>query len=126
MLNEQIESVMRSALLSTSKSNGILLKDVRIKMYLSFDMESVDCMILNKVTEVEPISWNKILGMKVVFKGVVIDTICKSLKRLSIEENVLLKDINARIYSIDEKGTPNIYLYNDKTPIRKVKLNEII
>ena len=71
MLNEQIESVMRSALLSTSKNNGILLKDVRIKMYLSPDMESVDCMILNKVSEIEPISWNKILGMKpIVFYSV--------------------------------------------------------
>lgn len=126
MLNEQIESVMRSALLSTSKNNGILLKDVRIKMYLSPDMESVDCMILNKVSEIEPISWNKILGMKAIFKVVIVDTILKSLKRLAIAEEVVLENINARVYSLDDKGTPSIYLYNDKKPIRKVNLSEII
>ena len=64
MLNEQIESVMRSALLSTTKSHSINLKDVRIKMVLSTDWSSVDCFILNKVTEIEPISWGRILGMK--------------------------------------------------------------
>jgi len=126
MLNEQVESIMKSALISATKNHNINLKDVRIKMFLSSDMESVDCVILDKTREIESISWTKILGMKVVFKGVVVDKICKSLKRLSNEEQTLLKDINARIYSIDGKGTPSIYLYGAKTPIRIVNLNEII
>jgi hypothetical protein len=126
MLNEQIESVMRSALLSTTKSHSINLKDVRIKMVLTSDWSSVDCFILNKVTEIEPISWGRILGMKAIFKGVIIDTICNSLKRLGQENNVDLNDINARIYAIDEKGTPNIYLYNGVKPLKKINLSEII
>ena len=126
MLNEQVESIMKSALISATKNHNINLKDVRIKMFLSSDMESVDCVILDKTTEIESISWTKILGMKVVFKGVVVDKICKSLKRLSNEEQTLLKDINARIYSIDGKRTPSIYLYGAKKPIRIVNLNEII
>ena len=125
MLNEQVESIMKSALISATKNHNINLKDVRIKMFLSSDMESVDCVILDKTTEIESISWTKILGMKVVFKGVVVDKICKSLKRLSNEEQTLLKDINARIYSIDEKGTPNIYIYNSKNPIKKINLSDL-
>ncbi len=53
MLNEQVESIMKSALISATKNHNINLKDVRIKMFLSSDMESVDCVILDKTREID-------------------------------------------------------------------------
>jgi hypothetical protein len=64
--------------------------------------------------------------MKVIFANVIIDTIKNSLIRLSTENQIESDDINARIYAIDENGTPNIYIYNAKKPLRKIELSEIL
>jgi hypothetical protein len=46
--------------------------------------------------------------------------------RISRENNIEADDINARIYAIDNNGTPNIYIYNAKKPLRKIELSEIL
>lgn len=127
MVNEEVvEGVMRSALLSISKKDKIFLKDLRIKMELNESKDSVKCSILQGKEYVSDLSWARILGMKVVFANIVIDSIKKSLLRLSAENDVEPNDINARIYAIDEKGSPNIYIYNSKKPLKKIELSEIL
>jgi hypothetical protein len=127
MVNEEVvEGVMRSALLSISKKDKISLKDVRIKMQLNEAQNSVNCSLLNGKEYVNDLSWAKILGMKVIFANVVIDTIKNSLIRLSKENEIEPNDINARIYAIDENGNPNIYIYNSKKPLKKIELSEIL
>lgn len=127
MVNEEVvEGVMRSALTSISKKDKISLQDLRIKMQLNEEQNSVNCSILQGKEYVSDLSWARILGMKVIFANVIIETIKKSLFRLSQENEVNPTEINARIYAIDEKGTPNIYLYNGKKALNKINLSEIL
>jgi hypothetical protein len=127
MVNEEVvEGVMRSALTSISKKDKISLKDLRIKMELNDSKNSVECCILEGKEYKNDLSWTRILGMKVIFANVIIDTIKNSLIRLSTENDIESNDINARIYAIDENGTPNIYIYNAKKPLRKIELSEIL
>ena len=127
MVNEEVvEGVLRSALLSISKKDKISLKDVRIKMQLNEAQNSVNCSLLNGKDYVNDLSWAKILGMKVIFANVIIETIKTSLIRLSNENEIEPIDINARIYAIDENGKPNIYIYNSKKAIKKIELSEIL
>jgi hypothetical protein len=123
---EVVEGVMRSALTSISKKDKISLKDLRIKMELNDSKNSVECAILEGKEYKNDLSWARILGMKVIFANVIIDTIKNSLIRLSTENKIESNDINARIYAIDENGTPNIYIYNAKKPLRKIELSEIL
>lgn len=123
---EVVEGVMRSALTSISKKDKISLKDLRIKMELNDSKNSVECSILDGKEYKNDLSWARILGMKVIFANVIIDTIKNSLIRLSAENDIESDDINARIYAIDENGTPNIYIYNAKKPLRKIELSEIL
>jgi hypothetical protein len=127
MVNEEVvEGVMRSALASISKKDKISLQDLRIKMQLNEEQNSVNCSILQGREYVSDLSWARILGIKVVFSSVIIETIKKSLLRLSQENEVNPTEINARIYAIDEKGTPNIYLYNGRKALNKINLSEIL
>jgi hypothetical protein len=123
---EVVEGVMRSALTSISKKDKISLKDLRIKMELNDSKNSVECCILEGKEYKNDLSWTRILGMKVIFANVIIDTIKNSLIRLSTENDIESNDINARIYAIDENGTPNIYIYNAKKPLKKIELSEIL
>lgn len=126
MINEEmIESVMRSALNSVSKKDQISLQKLRIKMQLDADKKSINCSILNEKEYISELSWARILGIKVIFVNVIVDTIKNMLIRLSTENEIELTEINARIYAIDETGTPNIYIYNSKKPIKKIKLSDL-
>jgi hypothetical protein len=102
------------------------LKDVRIKMQLNEAENSVNCFLFNGKDYVYDLSWARILGMKVIFASIIIETIKNSLIRLSNENEIEPKDINARIYAIDESGKPNIYIYNSKKPLKKIELSEIL
>jgi hypothetical protein len=127
MVNEEVvDGVMRSALTSISKKDQIPLKELRIKMQLNDTQNSVECSILKSTEFINNLSWARILGIKVVFANVVIETIKNSLLRLGLENDILSHEINARVYAIDEQGTPNIYIYNGKKPLKKIELSEIL
>jgi hypothetical protein len=123
---EVVEGVISSALKSISKKEKIALKDLRIKMQLNNSKNSVDCSYLEGTEYKSDLSWARILGIKVVFSNIVIETIKKSLLRICEENDINPNEINARFYAIDEKATPNIYIYNGKKPIRKICLSEIL
>jgi hypothetical protein len=127
MVNEEVvEGVMRSALTSISKKDKISLQELRIKMELNESQSSVNCSVLKGKEYVSDLSWARILGIKVVFSSVIIETIKNMLFRLSKENDIEPNEINARIYAIDEKGNPNIYIYNGKKPLKKIDCSELI
>lgn len=127
MLEGQITSVMRSALISTSKSHNVGLKDLRIKMKLNQECTSTECISMIKTDEISSLSWSKMLGLKAIaFKGIVVDKITKSLIRLSNENSISEFEINARIYAKDLDGNPSIYLYNGTKPFKQIELKDIL
>jgi hypothetical protein len=127
MVNEEVvEGVMRSALTSISKKDKISLQELRIKMELNNEQNSVNCSVLQGKEFVSDLSWARILGMKVVFANIIIDSIKNSLIRISNESEIESKEINARIYAIDENGKPNIYIYNGKKALKKIEISEFL
>ena len=127
MINEEVvEGVMRSALTSISKKDKISLQELRIKMELNNEQNSVNCSALQGKEYVSDLSWARILGMKVIFANTIIESIKNSLLRLSNENQVEAKEINARIYAIDENGKPNIYIYNGKKALKKIEISEFL
>jgi hypothetical protein len=127
MLEGQIKSVMRSALNSTSKSQNVGLKDLRIKMKLNDGFTSTECTSMVKTDEIGALSWSKMLGLKAIaFKGIVVDKITNSLIRLANENSIDKFEINARIYAKDLDGNPSIYLYNGTKPFKQIELKDIL
>jgi hypothetical protein len=125
MYEEQIESVMRGALLSASKGNNISLQDLRIKMRLTESQNSTECITLNKTEEIGELTWSKVLGLKVVLKSMIVGTITKMLTKLSEENSIDKSEVNVRVFAKDMKGTPTLYLFNGVKRIKEVKLSEL-
>jgi len=127
MVTEQVvEGVMRSALTSISKKDKISLQKLRIKMQLNNSLNSVECSILDGKDFISDLSWARILGMKVVFSSIIIEKIKDSLLKISNENEIESSKINARVYAVDENGTPNIYVYDGVKPLKKIDLIEIL
>ena len=127
MLEGQITSVMRSALNSTSKSQNVGLKDLRIKMKLNEGYTSTECISMIKTDEIGALSWSNMLGLKAIaFKGIVVDKITNSLVRLANENSIEQFEINARVYAKDGDGNPSIYLYNGTKPLKQIELKDIL
>jgi hypothetical protein len=127
MINDEVvEGVMRSALISISKKDKISLQELRIKMELNDEQNSVNCSILKGKEYVSNLSWARVLGMKVIFANAIIESIKNSLIRLSNQNQIESKEINARIYAIDENGKPNIYIYNGKKALKKIDISEFL
>jgi hypothetical protein len=126
MYEDQIESVMRGALLSASKSNNISLQDVRIKMRLNDGHNSTDCVTLNKTEEVGELTWAKVLGLKMVLKGVIVGTITKMILTLSEENSIDKNHVNVRVFAKDMKGTPLLYLFDGGKRIKEVNVSELL
>ena len=126
MYEGQIESVMRGALLTASKSNDISLQDVRIKMKLTPSKESTECQTLNKTDIVGELTWSKILGLKVVLKGVIVSTITKILLTLSEQNSIKRDEVNVRVFAKDSNGNPMMYLFDGGKRIKEVNLSEVL
>lgn len=124
-MNEQIESVIKNALLGTSKSMGIDLKSLRIQMKLNNGQ--VSCYAMQGAELRGEVSWNKILGIKyLAFKGLIMASIEKRLNEISKELQINESEVNARFYAIDKNGTPNVYLFNGHKGIKQIELNELV
>jgi hypothetical protein len=127
MINEDVvEGVMRSALTSISKKDKISLQELRIKMELNNEQNSVNCSIFKGKEYYSELSWARILGMKVIFANVIVESIKNSLIRLSNQNEIESKEINARVYAIDQSGKPNVYIYNGKKALNKIDISEFL
>ncbi len=126
MLDEQARSIMKSALLSTSKSTGVDLKEIRIMMKLTEDMKETECYSLNKTEILGELSWNKILGLKSMFKRSIVSGISSRLHELAEEHGIDKTQVNARVYALDPNGNAGLYLYNGGKAFKQLDINELV
>lgn len=122
----QIKEIMAGALLKTSKKKQIHLKDLRIKMTLNESHTDVECYALNKEEEIEQVRWSSILGLKIAFKGLIIENLLSTFARLSSEQQIELNDLNIRVFAADNKGTAKSYLYNGIKPATPLEVEALI
>lgn len=127
MLDEQAKSIMKSALLSTSKSMKVELKDLRIKMILTEDMQGTICFAMNKTTVISELSWSNILGLKAIaFKRSIVSGISSRLHELAEQNGINKSEINARVYALEPSGTAGLYLYDGTKALKQLDINDLI
>lgn len=127
MLDEQVKSVMGTALRSVSKGKNVGLKELRIKMELTSELDSTCCFALQKTKELSSISWSKVLGLKAIgFKRSIVGQITNRLHELAEKFGLDKNDVNVRVYAVDSKGTPNVYLYDAGKPLEIIDINELL
>jgi hypothetical protein len=126
MLDEQVRGVMRRALLSVSKSTKVELKNLRIKMKLTDDLESAECVALDKTEVVGDVSWFKILGLAIAHKRSIVGGITSRLPEVAEQDDIDKAIINVRVYAIDANGTPSMHLFNGTKSLQAMDINEMI
>jgi hypothetical protein len=127
MLDEQAKSIMKSALLSTSKSMKVELKDLRIKMKLTDDLSGAECFAMNKTTLLTEVSWTNILGLKAIaFKRSIVAGITSRLHEIAEQNGIEKTEISARVYALDPSGTAGLYLYSGVKPLKQLDINDLI
>lgn len=125
-MNEQVKVVMQNALLSTSKGMNVDLKTLRIQMKLS-ESNGVDCFTMNGKEVLGSLSWNKILGLKYLpFRGLIVNSIENKIQVIAKKHQIEKNDINVRVYAINEKGEPNLWLYDSGKPITQLDIKELV
>lgn len=124
-MNEQVKSVMQNALLSTSKSMNVELKNLRIQMRLSDN--DVDCYSMDKTEIMSSLSWNKILGLKFLpFKGLIVSSIKSKLQDMAKKYNIENENVNVRVYAINPSGEPTLHLFNSGKAITILDIKELV
>ena len=126
MLDEQVRGVMRKALLSVRKSTKIDLKELRIKMKLTDDLQSSRCLVLRKTEEMDDLSWTKVLGLAIAYKRSIVGGITNRLHELSEQKDLDKSIVNVRVSSIDVNGTPQMHLFNGSKYLEAIDINEMI
>lgn len=124
-MNEQVKSVMQNALLSTSKSMNVDLRNLRIQMKLSDN--GVECYSMDKTEIIGSLSWNKILGLKFLpFKGLIVSSIEEKLKVMATKNNIEKEYVNVRVSAINPSGEPTLHLFNSGKMIDTLDIKELV
>jgi hypothetical protein len=96
-------------------------------MRLTEDLYSAECFALKGTELVDGIKWGSILGVKAIaFKRSIVGGVSNRLHEIAEINDVEKKDINARVYAVDAKGTPKMYLYNGNKPLKEIDINELM
>lgn len=127
MLNEQINNVMKSALKSASKNTGIDIRDVRIQMRLTEDLQSAECKIFNKNECYSDLRWGKMLGLAfVAFQGMVVSKITEGLYNQSNERQIEPKNVNAMFQAVSPNIDFEICVCDGEKRKKIVQIQELI
>lgn len=124
-MNEQVKSVMQNALLSTSKSMNVDLRNLRIQMKPSDN--GVDCYSMDKTEVIGSLSWNKILGLKFLpFQGLIVSSIKNKLQVMAKNNEIEIEKINVRVYAINPNGEPTLHLFDGGKAITVLDIKELV
>ncbi len=128
MEKEEIVAKVQSALKACSESNGIPTREVRVRISRkkSFISYNVVCDVLRKENVVSDVSLKDLLDLNMIQSPLVNTYLGNSLLKFAKQEGIPEGDVNARFYTTSEDFTPRLYLYNGGTPVREIKIEELI
>lgn len=125
---KRITKTMKNALINASEKHNIPLENLRIR--ISVNNEEPICIALDKITEVDLLAWDEVVGVGKtdVFGvvGIVKEQIKSKLKTLAELHSFTLDAINVRVYAQDKEGTPSLFVYDRGKPIQKMDIEELI
>jgi hypothetical protein len=124
--NEIIEKV-RNSLKKCSFDNDINWRTVRIKISKSKSiLGGVQLHLMSGANVVSELTLSKTLELSTMESMIVSKFISNKLQQLSETMDIDKSCINGRIYTKKEDFTPQLYIFNDKTPVKEIGINELI
>jgi hypothetical protein len=124
--NEIIEKV-RNSLKKCSFDNDINWRTVRIKISKSKSiLGGVQLHLMSGANVVSELTLSKTLELSTMESMIVSKFISNKLQQLSEVMNIDKSYINGRIYTKREDFTPQLYIFNDTTPVKEIGVNELI
>lgn len=128
-INNIIEKISLG-LQTCSQDTGIPPKDIRIKISIDegFLMDSTKFSILNRTNFVRDVAISTVLGINKLEEIALSKYLSGTLKKLAKSEVPPVKnsDINARIYTRDDKFTPSVCIFEKNKLIREIMIDELI
>lgn len=128
METAEIVSKIQSALKSCAESNQIPTKEVRVRIARKkgFIASTIKCDVMRKTDSVSEVSLKDLLGLNPIQAPLVNTYLGNALANFAKKENIDENTVNGRFYTTSDDFNPRLYLYNNDTPIREVKIEELI
>jgi len=128
METAEIVSKIQSALKSCAESNGIPTKEVRVRISRKkgFIASTVKCDVMKKMDSISEVSLKDLLGLNPIQAPLVNTYLGNALANFAKKENIDENSVNGRFYTTSDDFNPRLYLYNNDTPIREIKIEELI
>lgn len=128
METAEIVSKIQSALKSCAESNQIPTKEVRVRIARKkgFIASTIKCDVMRKTDSVSEVSLKDLLGLSPIQSPLVNNYLGDALSKIAKKESIDTETVNGRFYTTSDDYTPRLYLYSNDTPIREVKIEELI
>ena len=128
METHEIVTKIQTALKSCAEINGIQPKEVRVRITRKkgFVVSTVKCDVLRKTDVVSEASLKDLLGLNPVQAPLVNTYLSDALSKFAVKEGIDADGVNGRFYTTSEDFTPRLYLYDKESPVREIKIEELI
>lgn len=128
METAEIITKIQAALKSCAESNSIPAKDVRVKISREkgFLTYTTKCVVMNKSSVVQEVNLKELLGLNPVQAPLVNNYLGNSLCSMAKKEKISEETVNGRFYTTSDDYTPRLYLYDGGSPMREIKVEELI
>lgn len=128
METAEIINKVQLSLKDCAEKNGIPNQEVRIRISRKkgFMASTIKCDLMRKNESVCELNLKDLLGLNPITSSLVNTYLSNSLEKFANNENVDEHSINGRFYTTCEDYTPRLYLFNGESPLREVKIEELI
>jgi hypothetical protein len=127
METSEIIEKIRIGLKKCSFDNNIHWKTVRIKISKSNGiLGGIKLHLMSSSNMLGELSLNKVLELNTMESMVVSKYVDDKLTKLSEKFKIDKKDINGRLYTKKEDFTPQLYIFNDKTPVKEIGVQDLL
>lgn len=128
METAEIVERIKVALRRCADVNNIQRKDIRVRISRkkTFIASTIKCDVLRNMDVIQEVSLKELLGINPIQAPLVNTYLGNALSKLAKSEGVSDESVNGRFFTTSEDFTPRLYLYNGVTPLREVKIEELL